>query len=114
MFDPNPRARPRANASLLSAPATWLRAFLIVPTFVVRAAVDIVNARSSAAKKYWSHHPASVSRVASGCLASHPLTMSDGSTASSERKSIAVRDTVAGDAYFRSSHSKMKFTFDPN
>jgi hypothetical protein len=73
MFDPNPRARPRANASLLSAPATWLRAFLIVPTFVVRAAVDIVNARSSAAKKYWSHHPASVSRVASWLLGQPPL-----------------------------------------
>ena len=114
MLAPNPLAIPRTKAALLSAPTVWLSAFFIVPTFVVLVALGSSRARSRALKKYSSHHPERLGRNSSDCFASHPFTMSEGSTASSERKSIAVRDTVAGDANFRSSHSKMKFTFEPN
>ena len=114
MLDANPRASPRANRCLLSAPAMWLSAFLIVPTFVVCVTVPRPSARSSAWKKYSSHQPPSWPRSSSGCFDSQPLTMREGSTASSDRNSIAVRDTVAGDANLRSSHSKMKLTFEPN
>mmetsp|Transcript_30418 Transcript_30418/g.76146 ORF Transcript_30418/g.76146 Transcript_30418/m.76146 type:complete len:215 (-) Transcript_30418:780-1424(-) len=51
MLAPNPRATPRANACLLSAPTRWLSAFLMVPTLVVSVAVGRSIAQFSALKK---------------------------------------------------------------
>ena len=114
MLPPNPRAKPRANSALLSADIKCESAFLMVPTFVVRHAVATAFAAASALKKYSSHHALSLFRFSVDWETSHPLTIREGSTASSDRKSIAVRETVAGDANFKSSHSKMKLTLDPN
>ena len=53
-------------------------------------------------------------RVASGCVSSQDLMSTLMSKSSSERKMMALRETVAGEANLSECVSKMKFTFGPN